>query len=67
MQHLLYLLPHLACPLCMVGMTVMMKMMGRHKKTPLPPVQAEIHPSAADALSAPATGTAASNHTRTLA
>ena len=40
MQNLLFLLPLLACPLCMVVMMLMMgKMMGGHKETPTPPMQ----------------------------
>ena len=40
MQNLLFLLPLLACPLCMVVMMLMMgKMMGGHKEPPTPPMQ----------------------------
>jgi hypothetical protein len=59
MQNLLFLLPLLACPLCMVVMMVMMgKMMGRHKKTPSQqmqqPVRNGLQTPAADAPNTPA-------------
>ncbi len=54
MQNLLFLLPLLACPLCMVVMMLMMgKMMGGHKQTPAPPMQQP----ARDALQPPVAST----------
>ena len=58
MQNLLFLLPLLACPLCMVVMMLMMgKMMGGHKEAPSQqtqqPIRDELQPPAADAPNTP--------------